>query len=111
MSMGLFGRAAESWRTEGPARFDKRAAKYVIRLGPHDPEPPTPMIATFMSPEHGTFAPVTAEELAHVPALYGPVREGVVHVEKLLRSLSPKDFDFLATVLDHVLRSEEHTSE
>src|SRR5262249_15114226 len=88
---------------EGPARFSRRAAKYVIRLGRHDEVSPPPMIATFMSPEHGTFAPVTADELAHVPTLYGPVREGVVHVEKLLRSLSPKDFDFLATVRAHAL--------
>jgi len=103
MSMGLIGRAAESLKTEGPAGFSKRAAKYVIRLGRHDEDPVRPMIATFVSPEHGTFAPATLEELARIPALYGPVREGVVNVEKLLRSLSPKDFPFLAGVLDHVL--------
>jgi geranylgeranyl pyrophosphate synthase len=103
--MGLFGRAAESLKTEGPGGFSKRAAKYVIRLGRHEDDARPPMIETHMSPEHGTFAPVTQEELARVPALYGPVREGVVNVEKLLLSLSPKDFPFLAGVLDHVLEA------
>jgi geranylgeranyl pyrophosphate synthase len=90
----LLSRARESWRTEGPAVFGARTARYVMRFG----RPPGAI--TLQGP-----VPVQrAEDLQSGDGdMFAPVRDGIDQVETMLRSIRPVDFPFLATILDHIL--------
>ncbi len=91
----LISRAAESWRIEGLAGFGRRTVKYVKRLG-------RPAVGAPI----GAYAPLAyspAIESSRSEGLFGPVQHDIARVDTLLRSLSPDNFPFLATMLDHLL--------
>jgi len=97
----LVSRAAQSWRTEGPGGFGKRAVKFFMRLGnPAIGEPIGAYARLSAQPRPQTFEPI--EELTS-DGLYGPVQKDISRVDALLSTLRPADFPFLANILDHVL--------
>jgi geranylgeranyl pyrophosphate synthase len=92
----LLSRAAESLRTEGPAGFSARTAKYVLRFGRANHVEDVSSHSSVRVYSRNDYTPNDAD-------MFAPVRDGIVEVEAMLKSIRPADFPFLATILDHIL--------